>query len=157
MSTFTAVERPPAGGPLSGFAKTNPIFVIHDLLSPPVALRGDGRNSIVVATVGRPFLPATETETAPSILWLAPIQCVEGKQDLADLAPKGCFIPAKPIEREVGQIGEAQKAAGEVSGAGRFRLGAGHGFRSSCDAMRGSIGLGIDRVCRCEHRVDDFS
>ena len=55
-------------------------------------------------------LPATDTEAAPFILWLATIQCIESKQDLASLAPKNCFIPAKPVERIAGQIGEAQKA-----------------------------------------------
>jgi hypothetical protein len=34
------------------------------------------------------------------------IQCIESKQDLADLAPKGCFISAEAVERVVGQIGE---------------------------------------------------
>ena len=43
-------------------------------------------------------------------LWLATIQGVEGKQDLADLAPQDCFIPAEPVECKVRQIREAQKA-----------------------------------------------
>jgi hypothetical protein len=71
-------------------------------------------------------LTVTDTQTAPSILWFATIQCIEGKQDLADLAPKDCFIPAEPVEDEAGQIGEAQKATCEVGGRiDRFRLGAG--------------------------------
>ena len=65
-------------------------------------------------------MPATGMETAPSILRFVAIQGVEGKQDLADLAPKDGFIPAEPVEREVGQIGEAQKATREV---GRTRPG----------------------------------
>src|SRR5271163_3877622 len=36
--------------------------------------------SILVAFVGRQVLPATDTETAPSILWFATIQCIESKQ-----------------------------------------------------------------------------
>jgi hypothetical protein len=33
-------------------------------------------------------MPASDTGTAPTILWFAAIQSVEGKQYLADLAPK---------------------------------------------------------------------
>jgi hypothetical protein len=43
-----------------------------------------------------------EAEEGSSFLWFASIQGIEGKQDLADLAPKGCFIAAEAIEREVG-------------------------------------------------------
>jgi hypothetical protein len=32
------------------------------------------------------------------------------------LTPQGCFIAAKTIEREIGQIGEPQKAARKVNG-----------------------------------------
>ena len=78
---------------------------------------------------------------APSILWFAALQSVKGKQDLADLAPEDGFISAEPIEREVGQIGEAQKATREVGGGiDRFRPGTRHGFCSSYDAVR-SIGV----------------
>jgi len=126
-----------------------------------MAQMGGPASSIVVASIGRQCLPATDGKTTPSILRLATIQGVEGKQDLADLAPEDGFIPAEPVEREVGQIGEAQKAAREVGGGiDRFRLGAGRGFRSRCDAVRGSIGIGvgvgIDRIGPREHRVDDF-
>ena len=94
-----------------------------------------------VTPVGRRFLPVADTETAPSLLWLATIQCIESKQDLAGLAPKGCFISAEAIEREVGQIGETQKATREVSGGidGRFdrtRPRTGHGFCFVGDAVR---------------------
>jgi hypothetical protein len=34
-------------------------------------------------------------------MWFAAIQEIKHKQDLADLAPKGCFIPAQPVERVV--------------------------------------------------------
>jgi plasmid maintenance system killer protein len=54
------------------------------------------------------LLPAADTKTAPSILWFATIQGIESKQDLAGLAPKDCFIPAKPVERVTGQIGQTQ-------------------------------------------------
>jgi hypothetical protein len=61
-------------------------------------------------------LPAIDTETAPSFLWFATIQRIESKQDLAGLAPKDCFVPAKPIERVAGQIGQTQEATCEVGG-----------------------------------------
>ena len=66
---------------------------------------GRSGSSIVVASADGQVLPATDTETAPSLLWFATIQCIESKQDLAGLAPKDCFIPAKPVERIAGQIG----------------------------------------------------
>jgi len=62
--------------------------------------------SIVVATVGRQVAPVSDPETVPSLLWFPAIQCIESKQDLAGLAPKECFIPAKPVERVAGQIGQ---------------------------------------------------
>ncbi len=76
------------------------------------------RKSILIALASRRVLPATATETASSILRFAAIQTVERKQDLADLAPQDRFIPAEPVKREVGQIGEAQKQrARSVAGA----------------------------------------
>ncbi len=51
---------------------------------------------------------------APSLVWFAAIQRIESKQDLTGLAPKGCFVPAKSVERVAGQMGEAQKATREV-------------------------------------------
>jgi hypothetical protein len=137
-----------------GFDETNPI----SLRMIPIARlsRPSGRWRRPVGP--RSSIPATYTVTAPSILWFATIQCVEGKQDLADLAPQDRFIPAEPIEREAGQIGQAQEAAGEVGGGiDGFRLGAGHSFRSSCNGGRGSIGVGIDRASPGEHRVDCFA
>jgi len=104
-------------------------------------------------SIERQLLPATASETAPSILRFAPIQCVEGKQDLADLAPKGCFIPAEPVERAAGQIGEAQKATREVGDEiNGFGPGTRRGLRSGCDAVRRPIGAGGDRV-RGRHRL----
>src|ERR1700738_2422259 len=70
----------------------------------------------VASSVGRQVSPATDRETAPSILWFATTQCIESKQDRAGLAPKDCSIPAKPVERVVGQIGQTQKATCEVGG-----------------------------------------
>jgi hypothetical protein len=73
-------------------------------------------SSIVVACIGQQFLPTIGTETPSSLLWFTTIQGIESKQDLAGLAPKDCFIPAKPVERVAGQIGQAQKATCEVDG-----------------------------------------
>jgi len=75
-----------------------------------------------VTPVGRRFLPVAVTETAPTLLWPATTQSIESKQNPPGLAPKSCFVSAEAIEREVGQIGETQKATREVSGAidGRF-------------------------------------
>ena len=102
--------------------------------------------AIVVVSVGRRVLPAVDTETAAFLLWFATIQCIQSKQDLAGLAPKDCFIPAKPVEWVARQIGQTQKATCEVGGGiYRFRR-AGPGFCSVCDAGRCSIGVGIDRI-----------
>ena len=60
-------------------------------------------------------MQAADLEAAPSLLWFASTQGIERKHDPTDLAPQGCFIAAEAIEREVGQIGETQKATGEVS------------------------------------------
>ena len=57
-----------------------------------------------------------DTEAACPFLWFAAIQGVKGKQDLTGLAPKGCFIAAQAIQREVGQIGKTQKATRELNG-----------------------------------------
>jgi hypothetical protein len=51
-------------------------------------------------------LDIIEAEEGSSFLWFASIQGIEGKQDPADLAPKGCFIAAEAIECEIGQIGQ---------------------------------------------------
>jgi hypothetical protein len=55
----------------------------------------------LVALEGRQFL-AADTELAPSFLRLAPIQGIKCKQDLAGLAPKGCFVSAEAVECTVG-------------------------------------------------------
>jgi len=99
---------------------------------------------------------------APSLLWFATIQCIESKQDPAGLAPKGGFVPAKPVERIAGQIGEAQKATREVSAGnhGRFdqlRPRAGPGFRCASYAVRCRIAIEIDQFSGPEHRMDEFS
>ncbi len=115
------------------------------------------RKSTLIALVGRQFWPAADAETAPSVLWFATIQCIESKQDLAGLAPKGCFIPAKPVERVAGQIGQTQKATCEIGGGiNKFRPRVGLGFRSVWDVVRCAIGVGIDRISPPEHCIDNF-
>jgi hypothetical protein len=67
------------------------------------------KSAIIVLTDGYHHTEAC------SFLWFAAIQGIERKQDLAGLAPKGCLIAAQAIEREVGQIGQTQKATRESS------------------------------------------
>ena len=92
-------------------------------------------------SLGRQLLSTADAETAPSFLRFAAIQGIECKQDLANVAPKGCFISTEAIERVVGQIGETQKATRELSvmidgRVDKCRIGAGHGFRTVCAAVR---------------------
>jgi hypothetical protein len=58
------------------------------------------------------------TEIAPSVLWSAAIQGIKRNQDLADLAPKDCFVAAEAVERVVGQIGKTQIAPRELNVGG---------------------------------------
>ena len=92
---------------------------------------------------------------APSVLWFAAIQCVERKQDLADLAPKGRFISAELVKRIVGQIGETQKAMRQVGvGIDRFRPGIRQNVCSARVAIRFLIEIETDRVqpARTSHK-----
>ena len=103
------------------------------------------RPGLAFVSINRKVLPTTHTETPASLLWFATVQCIESKQDLAGLAPKDCFIPAKPVERVAGQIGQTQKATGEV-GRGiykcRPRLGSDvRSFVMLCDAGLGSTSI----------------
>ena len=41
--------------------------------------------------------------------WFAPVETLQGQQDLAGLSPKCGFIAAQSIKRRVGQIGQLQK------------------------------------------------
>ena len=49
-----------------------------------------------------------------SLVRFAAIQFFQRVKDSAGLAPKRRFIAAEPIKREVGKIGETQKATGEL-------------------------------------------
>ena len=82
-----------------------------------------------------------DTGVAPSFLWFAAVQGVEGKQDLASLAPKDCLIAAEALEREVGQIGKTQKATRDLNGrmdsrSEKIWLEARGGFCCVCDGER---------------------
>jgi hypothetical protein len=74
------------------------------------------------------------------VIFFATCQRIECKQDLASLAPKGCFIAAQAVEREIGQISETQKAPRELNGRinrgyNRIRLGGLHGLYWVWDAV----------------------
>ena len=49
-----------------------------------------------------------------SLLRFAAIQFFQRVKDSAGLAPKSRFVAAEPIKREVGKVGETQKATGEL-------------------------------------------
>ena len=72
--------------------------------------------SAIIALIDRQCGAIIDTEAVCSFLWFAAIQGVKRKQNLTGLTPKGYFIAAQAIEREVGQIGKAQKATRELSG-----------------------------------------
>jgi hypothetical protein len=72
--------------------------------------------SAIIALVDGQCWTIIDTKAARSFLWLAAIQGIERKQDLTGLAPKRCLIAAQAIERAVGQIGQTQKATGELNG-----------------------------------------
>ena len=93
--------------------ETNPIVVNHNLSIAPsfvaAELCVDPRRVDLDLNIRRVHrsagVPATDREAPPSILWVATIQCIERKQDLAGLAPKDGLIAAKPVERVAGKIG----------------------------------------------------
>ena len=92
-------------------------------------------------------------------MWFASIQGIERKQDLARLAPKGCFISAKAIEREVRQISEPQEATRELSGgtddrSGGSRRGAGQGFRPAGNAASCRNSFDADPLGLSQQRID---
>ena len=49
-----------------------------------------------------------------SFVRFAPVQCIKRKQDPAGLAPQSCLIAVEAIERQIGQIGQTQKAASKL-------------------------------------------
>jgi hypothetical protein len=49
-----------------------------------------------------------------SLLRFPTIQRIEREYNASCMAPEGCFIATEPVESEIGQIDQAQKAAGEL-------------------------------------------
>src|SRR6516164_2767168 len=96
------------------------------------------------------------------LLWFAAIQGVERNQDLARLAPKGCFIAAEAVEREVGQVGKTQKTSREFNGradsrSDKIRLRPRHRFFYVRSVGRCRIAIVTDRLSPPEHCIDNFS
>jgi hypothetical protein len=56
----------------------------------------------------------SKSATAHALLWFTPIQCIEREENPAGLTPKIGFISTQPIQREIGQISQTQKAASEL-------------------------------------------
>jgi len=99
---------------------------------------------------------AANIETA-SLLRLATIQRIERKEDLTDLSPKHCFIAAEAIECAIGQIGEAQKAPGELGGRTfKFHCGTCLGFYFMLAALR-RMWVKVARAGRPEYRMYSVS
>jgi hypothetical protein len=68
--------------------------------------------------------------------------------------PKGCFITAEAIEREIGQIGDTQKALGELdSGTGRFRCESEHRFQIIFVVGHEVLLVLTARPCPLDHSV----
>jgi hypothetical protein len=77
---------------------------------PPLETVKSAHSARSALATGEPQMPnltasKEETETAPPLLGLAPIQGIECKKDQAGLAPECCFISVQAIEREIRQIG----------------------------------------------------
>jgi hypothetical protein len=51
---------------------------------------------------------------ARSLVWFTTLKGFKRLKDVTGLAPKGRLITAQAIEREIGQIGQARIAAGEL-------------------------------------------
>ena len=58
---------------------------------------------------------AAKTHTPHSLLWFAPIQIVERKQNLPGLTPKVSFIATEAVEGIIGQIAEPQETTSELN------------------------------------------
>src|SRR5690348_13700196 len=83
---------------------------------------------------------ARKPKTAHSLLWFAAIKRLECVKDPAGLAPKGSFIAAQTIKREIGQVGQTQKAASErdIGSVGVFPR-VRHRFHLICSTVRNSM------------------
>jgi len=63
--------------------------------------------------------------TAHSLLWFSSIQCIERKENPTGLTPECGLISAEAIECKIREIGQTQKAVGELDGfmIFHFRVG----------------------------------
>ena len=86
---------------------------------------------INASLVGPP--PPADTEGAPSIRWFAAIQGIKRKQDLAALAPKGCFISAEAVEHITASI--------KRNRFGTKRALSAHGVSADCCNKLAFVGL----------------
>ena len=108
---------------------------------------------------------ARKPKTAHSLLWLAAIKCLEHVKDPAGLAPQGSFIAAKTIERQIGQVGQTQKAASELNiGNGGVFTRVGYRFHLTYSAVRNCMrasGIGppeyrVNNVARIRKQLAVF-
>ena len=77
------------------------------------------------------------------LLRFTSIQHLEGVKDPGGLAPKSRFIAAEPIKREIGKVGETQKAAGELdSGSVGFQPRVGKRFSVADSTGRSCVAAG---------------
>jgi hypothetical protein len=72
----------------------------------------------------------SKSVTAHSLLWFTPIQCIEREENPTGLTPKCGFVSAEAIESEIGEIGQTQKASGELDGFVSFHLESGSARRN---------------------------
>jgi hypothetical protein len=80
----------------------------------------------------------SKSAMAHSLLWFTPIQYIERKENPTSLTPKYGLISAEAIECKIRQIGQTQKAAGELNGFVSF-----HSRRGCCGAHRASALTGL--------------
>ena len=75
-----------------------------------------GARVTILGVLDRGFWLAIDTEMAPSFPWFAPIETLQGEQDLTGLAPEGSLVAAQPVKRIGRQVCEADKGACEIAG-----------------------------------------
>ena len=91
---------------------------------------------------------------AHSLLWFAAIKCLERVKDAASLAPQGRFIAAETIEREIGQVGQSQKAASELDiGSVDVFPRVGYRFHITYSTVRNCVRAG--GICPAESCVNN--
>src|SRR5262249_16142930 len=116
------------------------------------------RRALMLAPLVCKFLPTPNSKLAPSLLWLATVQCIEGEQDLSDLTPERCLVATESVQGGIRQIGKAQEAACEVGARVSGGWEVGWDFFTHWDVAHRSFTAGIfaPRVA-AEHCVDEFA